>query len=273
MTPTRRTLLRSVSGIALATVAGSTLTGATATPAADRARNEAAQDFNSALERDCDGDEHRASIALDTRRATVAGQLVTPTPCHDPVLEDVDYGDSTLGVTIGADAPDDGTACADVISCARYKEAVRLPGDTGYTDLEVVHDGAGGAIPALEATVSTGTPEYSNCHQPMSTEDEAASDADAEDDADAAAVETEDNVVYFSGHLVAPTPCHEVVFRRVEFDGDDLTVELGLASTLEPGHACIQVIACLPYRGRVRLPEGASPDDVTVIGGGIGHSE
>lgn len=235
MNPTRRTLLRSVPGtaVALTTVGASTLV-----TASDEHTDT----------RSCDGDEHRASITVADETAVVDGQLLTPTPCHDPVLEDADHDDTTLSVTIGTER-DDQDLCTQVIDCAVYEEPVRTPETTGLTDVAVRHDGAGEETLALEAVVDS---RERNCNRPRheaSTVENRSSRA---------------NVVRLTGHVVAPTPCHEVVFETIDYDGEDLSVTLGLNSTLEDGEACIQVVTCFAYSATIRLPDGASPSDVTV---------
>ncbi|MEY7850375.1 hypothetical protein AB7C87_14395 [Natrarchaeobius sp. A-rgal3] len=245
MTPSRRAILRSTTGIVLATTGLSTSALAT-----DDRSNESQSVDDAEAEWRCA--DVQTSLELSDRRAIAAGRLTTPTPCHEPVLEDAEGGDGSLSVTVGSERNDE-NGCPDVVSCADYEEAFELPDSSGYTDLSVVHTGVGDDVSVLEATVSS---ERVDCNRSSEARENRATD-----------VEIDGNEIRFAGRLVAPTPCHEVVFRAVDYDGDDVSVDVGLDSTLEDGEVCQQVITCFAYRGVVRLLEGASVSDATVVHG------
>ncbi|MWV41630.1 hypothetical protein [Natrialba sp. INN-245] len=246
MAPSRRTILRSTTGIALTTTGLSVSALASdddhaSEPDESHTRGDAEASWR------CD-DVH-ASLELFDGRAIAAGRVTTPTPCHEPVLADVEGSDDSLSVTIDSERAD-GRGCPDVISCADYEEPFALPDSGRYTGLSVVHASVGDDVSVLEATVSSRKTDCDPRYE--RTEDERTT------------VEIDGNAVRFAGRIVAPTPCHEVVFRAVDYDGDDVTVDIGLASTLEDGQLCPQAITCFAYRGVVRLLEGASIDDAAV---------
>ncbi|WP_302081864.1 hypothetical protein [Salinibaculum rarum] len=75
-------------------------------------------------------------------------------------------------------------------------------------------------------------------------------------------IDDDSNVVSFSGHLVAGTPCHNVSIARATYNRDDdwLTVDLG---TERAANACIDCIGRIDFDGTVDFAGGV-PSRVTI---------
>ena len=73
-----------------------------------------------------------------------------------------------------------------------------------------------------------------------------------------------DDVITITGTLLTRNPCHEAVIESITAEGDQLSVGVGVRSTLQEGTACVDCLGAVSYEARVELVDQSGITTVAV---------
>lgn len=201
---------------------------------------------------------------------TTEGFLTAPDPCKAATVVTAALDGEELSLTISLeesideDNSSDDEVCPDVIARVDYTVTAEL------------------SDPVTVRTVSV---DYTNGGSPELTADEVSNGDDGDDDddeapelvdssiettasdcggADQASVSTGETTVSIDGVLPASNPCHEAVLTDVAVSGGQLTVSVGIQSTLGEDDGCIDCLGGIAYTAEVEITDATKIVSATV---------
>ena len=77
-------------------------------------------------------------------------------------------------------------------------------------------------------------------------------------------VEFGDDVITITGTLRTGNPCYEAVIESVTAEADQLSVGVGVRSTLEEGEFCVDCLGAISYEARIELADQSGVTTVVV---------
>lgn len=190
-------------------------------------------------------DADDSTYERDGNVVDVSGVLTAPNPCHEAVANaEVDGNDLT--VFVDPKAEDDVEICTDCIGEIEYEVTVELSSDD-VDSVDVVHGSDTGS-----SSASGGVEDEDGAPSLESVETLDTACATENETADGT---LDSGLVTVEGLVEASNPCHEVEVTDLRLDGQTLTVEVDVESTLDEGAACQDCIGQLEYEATISVDD------------------
>lgn len=200
-------------------------------------------------------DEESVETDIDGDTVDVSGVLLTPDPCHEARVSAEVTGE-TLTVTVRSEAPDDeDVGCGQCTGAIEYESSIELS-DAGIETVEVIDgnddaEGTGEKTEENEVTVAGVDTATTTC-------------AGGDDSARATST---DGQLTIQGQIRAPNPCHEAVVSDLTAADDEVTVTVGVESTLGEDEMCQQCVGLVSYSVTLAGGNGQFEKPVRVVHG------
>jgi hypothetical protein len=219
-----------------------------------------------------------ARTSTDDSKLTVSfdGQLITPTPCYLPTIEDTEYDTESdrLTITLGTEKEDD--VCVECVGVVEFSGTVKFENGVP-SDVVVVHDDVtltpqDGESPEPTADEST-TGESASAETPAlraSSFSVTNVSSDSPERSADASFDEEESTVTVTGTIVGNNGCMTADVGSANYDAEDDQLDVNVVTTeREDSGTCTQQLVAIDYEATFSF-ESAIPTSVSVSHDGQG---
>jgi len=207
-----------------------------------------------------EGDSDSVEIESDEESITVTGVTPAPTQCHEAVLRDVTFEESSFTLVIDVQDVSGEDVCAQCTGEIEYEARLTPDNAADISEGTIRHVRGGGHSIAWDS--ATADPE-----QELAVTDARIETVDSDclgGTVGRGSLSVRDGGVTVEGALQAPNPCHRAVLAGTSLDGEQLSIDVGIEPAGDEDEMCVDCVGGVQYSVAVDLTNVRALESVTV---------
>jgi hypothetical protein len=208
-----------------------------------------------------EGDSDSVEIESDNESITVTGITPAPTQCHEAVLQEATFEESSFTLVIDVRDVSGEEMCAQCTGELEYEASLTPENAADISEGTVRHVRGGTHAVAWDSVTEDPEQELAVTDARIETVDSDCLGATTEG---RGSLSVRDGGVTVDGAVQAPNPCHEAVLAGTSLADDRLSVDVDIAPAGDGDEMCIDCVGEVLYSVEVDLTNVRALQGVTV---------